>query len=208
MRHYEGPICRQYKSERGAHHFCRYNNMDPGEKPHILRVLTQAEEMLIEPMNPILQVTHARCGQYKYSGHTISFPQDISTIIQSLPRHVEDIEILIVRRHAAQSKYYACYVKRSRVIAAFLFKIQHDQYYQDVVIDYDSVNSLLERSIDASSRLEFVDCDIEESKINEANNEGFPVEHFPSHPSTFVSCPPNKRREVEEIRAFLDNVDS
>ena len=87
--------------------------MDPIEQPYILRVLTQVEEMLITHMNPILQVTDARGGQYKYNGHKISFPQDISTIVQILPCHVEDIDFLIVRRHATQSKYYECYIKIS-----------------------------------------------------------------------------------------------
>ena len=109
--------------------FFGYNSMDPGEKPHILRVVTQVEEILIARVNPILKVTHARGEKYKYSGHTISFPQDISTIAQSLPRHVEDLDFLIVTRHVAQSKYYECYVKISRVMAAFLFKIERDQYY-------------------------------------------------------------------------------
>lgn len=117
--------------------------------------------MLIARVNPILQVTHARGGKYKYSGHTIIFPQDISTISQSIPRHFEDLEFLIVRRHVAQSKYYECYVKISRGMATLLFKIERDQYYRDVVINYDLVNALPERSTNVSSRLKFVDCDIE-----------------------------------------------
>ena len=76
-------------------------------------------------------------------------------------------------------------------MAALLFKIQHDQYYRDVVIDYCLVNALPKRSTGVSSRLKFVDCDIEESNINETNNEGFPAKHFPSHPSSFVACLPN-----------------
>ena len=44
--------------------------------------------------------------------------------------------------------------------------------------------------------------------INVTNNEGFPVENFPSHPSSFIARLPNEWREVEEIREFLDNVDS
>ena len=71
-----------------------------------------------------------------------------------------------MRRHNVESKYYECYVKRSRVMPAFLFKIEHDQYYQDVIFDYDSVNALPKRSTNVSSRLKFVDCDIEESEIN------------------------------------------
>ena len=93
-------------------------------------------------------------------------------------------------------------------MVAFLFKIQHDQYYRDVLIDYDLVNALPERSIDVSSKLKFVDCDIEESEINETNNEGLCAEHFPSHTYCFVAHLPNQQREVEEIRAFLNNVDS
>ena len=87
--------------------------MDLGDQPHVLNVLTQVEEMLIARVNPILQVTHARGGQYKYSGHTISFQQDISTILKHLPRRVEHLDILIVRIHGAQYKHYECYVKRS-----------------------------------------------------------------------------------------------
>jgi len=74
-------------------------------------------------VNLILQVTHAQGGKYNYRLHIISFPQDISTIVQSLPRHVEDIDFLIVRRHGAESKYYECYVKRSLVMDALLLKI-------------------------------------------------------------------------------------
>ena len=51
--------------------------MDPGIQPPILAILTQVEEMLIFRANPILQVTHAYGGQYKYYGHTICFPQEI-----------------------------------------------------------------------------------------------------------------------------------
>lgn len=156
LRHSEGPICRRCKSERGAHHFCRYNNMDLGEKPHILRVLTQVEEMLIARLNHILQVIHDRGGKYKYIGHTIIFPQDISTIVQSLPRYVEDIDFLIMRRHVTQSKYYECYVKISRVMASLLFKIQHDQYYRDDVIDYD-LDSSISLSTNLSLEETFVD---------------------------------------------------
>lgn len=98
-----------------------------------------------------------------------------------------------MRRHSAQPKYYECYVKRSQVMVALLFKIQHDQYYRDVVIDYDLVNALPERSTDVSSRLKFVDCNIIESEINETNNEGFPADNLPYHPSSFVSRLPNER---------------
>ena len=57
--------------------------MDPGEQPHVLIILTQVEEMMIALVNPILQVIHAHGGQYKYSGHTICFPDDISMVAKN-----------------------------------------------------------------------------------------------------------------------------
>jgi hypothetical protein len=38
-----------------------------------------------------------------------------------------------------------------------------DKYYRDVQIDMDSLDSLPERPTDVSSRLKFVDSDIQES---------------------------------------------
>ena len=71
--------------ERKGRRFSLENNMGPGIQPPVLAVLMQVEEMLISRANPILQVTHAHGGQYKYSGHTIFFPQDISSISTYLP---------------------------------------------------------------------------------------------------------------------------
>ena len=74
------------------------NNIDPGIQPPVLAVLTQVEEMLISHANPILQVTHAHGGQYKYSGHIIYFPQDISNIATYLPHLISELDILVVHK--------------------------------------------------------------------------------------------------------------
>ena len=60
--------------EKKGNRFSLENNIDPGIQPHVLALLTQVEENLISRAKPILQVTHARGGQYKYFGHTIFFP--------------------------------------------------------------------------------------------------------------------------------------
>ena len=51
--------------EQKGHLFSLENNMDLGNQPAVLAVLTQVEEMLINRANPILQVTHA-CGAYMH----------------------------------------------------------------------------------------------------------------------------------------------
>ena len=39
----------------------------------------------IARVNPILHVTYAHGGKYKYKGHTFNFPQDINSIVKTLP---------------------------------------------------------------------------------------------------------------------------
>lgn len=94
--------CCRCASERSIHHFSLLNNMDPREKPRVLSCLTQVEEMLISHVNQV--VVHARGGQYKYSNHTISFPQDITNIVTSLPRMLLDTDILVVSKRSSNEK--------------------------------------------------------------------------------------------------------
>lgn len=47
--------------------------MDLGERPLVLKRLTQVEEMWIGRVNAVLQVTQNFGGQCKYCGHKISF---------------------------------------------------------------------------------------------------------------------------------------
>ena len=102
--------CRKYHD---VHYLSQDNNMNAGKQPPVLSILTQVGEILIERVNPILQVTHACGGQYKYSGHTISFPQDIVSIVKTLPHRIEQLDILIVRRKGPPSKHYDCIVSKS-----------------------------------------------------------------------------------------------
>lgn len=100
-----------------------------------------------------MQVSHVRGGQYKYIGHTINFPQDILELATALPCKFQHLEIVIIRRTNLEGKKYDCYVNRFRVIHAFNYKIQHDHYHSDVIIDFAAANLLLETSTDISDFL-------------------------------------------------------
>lgn len=133
--------------------------MDPSAQPNVLSILTQIEEMLITRVSPISQVRHARGGQYKYSGHTICFPQQTVQIENFLPRHISDIDILVVKRHGTEGNCYACYVTKSHVVNAFLYKMQHGKYYTDVQINHVSISSLPEACTDISPQLHSISID-------------------------------------------------
>ena len=102
--------------------------MDPDAQPNVFSILAEIEEMLIACVSPILQVRHALGGKYKYSGHTICFPQQTVKIEIFLPRHLSDIDILVVKRNGTKGNCYACYVTKSHVLNALLYKMQHKKF--------------------------------------------------------------------------------
>lgn len=116
--------------------------MDPGPQPRELANLTWVEEMLIAWVNPVLQVTHAIGDQYKYKGHTISFPQNIQQISKVLPHSIKELPIIIVRRKDQKGTNYNFTVNRDRVYKALQYKVEHDKFYFDVTIDVNSLNDV------------------------------------------------------------------
>eukprot|EP01018_Ginkgo_biloba_P016121 Gb_08820 [translate_table: standard] len=175
------------------YHICNESyvgiKMDPKEQPYVLAVLTQVEEMLIPRVSPILQVSHAPGGQYKYSGHTISFPQDI---------------------HSEDGRNYDCYVKRSRVMNALSYKVRYDRYYAGVIVDEDVVQLLPERATDVSNRLTTVTLEMNDlmhqidANANIDNNENV---HGLHHPTSFASRRLSTVHEMEQIRMWLQNAE-
>lgn len=187
VRWHEGSISKGCMCEKGVHHFSCFNNVDPGEKPNVLRVLNQVEEMLIAWVNLILKVSHAHGGQYKYSGHIKILPQDMSSIERKLPRWFEKLDLSIVRRRGVQSKYYECYVKRQHVLDGLVYKSPMNKYYKDVEIDMDSVVSLTERPTDVSSRLQFFYSDLDEVAREDVEMDSEVVDSMHCHQSSFLS---------------------
>ncbi|XP_059064700.1 uncharacterized protein LOC131856792 [Cryptomeria japonica] len=197
-------ICSRCFSERGIHHFSLANNLDPGEQPLVLKKLTQVEEMLIAHISTVLQVTHARGSQYKYFGHTISFPQDISEIAKKLPCKLQDLEVLIIQRINIQGNKYDCYVNKFHVMDALTFKIQHDQYYKDVIIDFDSFNLLPDVTTDVSAMLNMlqgIEIEIVVPPIADYSNaiDPFATENS----SSFIPTMLGTTHELEAIKDTL-----
>jgi hypothetical protein len=205
-----GHICTCFHRENNGHCFSKRNNMDPGDQPTVLSILTQVEEMLIAQVIPIFQVRHALGGQYKYSGHTISFPQQILHIANFLPHHLSKLDILVVKRHGGKGKCYDCYVKKYHVINAFLYKIQHEKYYNDVQIDQNVLASLPTMCTNVSTQLHYVstknlNSPTEEPNISLEHHDVFQDEQ---PMSSFAFRLPNTQTKLEKIRAFVNTTNN
>ena len=98
--------------------------------------------MLIAHVSPILQVTHAIGGQYKYKGHRISFPQNIEHVSNILPHTIDNFPITIVRQRDQHGTHYNFTMNRDRVYKELKYKVEHDKFYLDVQINENSLNYL------------------------------------------------------------------
>ena len=179
--------------------------MDLGKKPCELARLTQIEEMLISQVNPIIQVTHACGGQYKYFGHTIRFPQDISTIDTSLPRLLPYLDILVVHKFNATNKLYEFIVIHSNALAALEFKISNDPYYKDVHLDLQALHAFPLEPTDVFSLLHHATTPGPGLQLpSPTTDDATPSMPIPTsiETSSFVFALPNSRTETEEIRCF------
>lgn len=83
-----------------------------------MRKLSQIEGMLIARTCPIMCIYRKHGGQRGYKGHVINFPQHIQGFLNKLLCSVNDLPILVVRRHGAENTHRDFKVRRDRVLAA------------------------------------------------------------------------------------------
>lgn len=94
-------------------------------------------------------------GQYHYKGNIINIPQDLSTIVTSLPRTPSSVEIIAVRRDGV-SGHLDFKVRRSKVLNALMYLKRHHRYYSDIEID-ETVLSQLPENGNVASELQYIE---------------------------------------------------
>ena len=106
--------------------------------------LTQAEEMLISAVMPIMTLYRLPQGQYGYSGHVINLPQDVISFARSLPRLPSELDVIIVRREGADQSHRDFRVRRDVVHRALQWLISNNAYYRanQVHIDQEALAQL------------------------------------------------------------------
>lgn len=62
---------------------------------YCLLEFSQVEQMLISPVMPMVSVYRLPLGQYSYSGHVINLPQDIAGFVTTLPRHANELDVIL-----------------------------------------------------------------------------------------------------------------
>src|SRR3981189_3355396 len=73
------------------------NNMDPGVVPSYLPELSQVEEMVIARAHVQMLLKRVRGHQYQYTGHCVSFMQNIVKTVDVLPTLPSELDIVLLR---------------------------------------------------------------------------------------------------------------
>ena len=151
-------------------------------------------------------MTHAHGGQYKYFGHTICFPQDISNISTYLLHLVSELDILVVRKCNSTNNPYEVFVSRTHVLATLQFKMENDPYYKDVQVNPIALASLPLISADISYlilHLNSNDALSHQQSLSYTDQQPDSFEPFEFESLSFISTQANARIEVEEIGQLL-----
>ena len=99
--------------------------------------------MLISPVMPMVSVYRLPHGQYGYSGHVINLPQDIAGFVTTLPRHANELDIIVVRKEGSSpSQHHDFRVRRSVVLSALQFLIANNKYFSNITINNETLLQL------------------------------------------------------------------
>ena len=91
----------------------------------------------------IVRVERSAHWQYGYSGHVINFPQNVIQFFTTLPRHLSEFNIIVVRKvGSSQSHHREFHVRRSVVLSALRFLIANNKYFSNITIDNEALLQL------------------------------------------------------------------
>ena len=167
--------CANCKSHRGstatashAEQFSLNNGMHPKPPPPELEPLTEIEEALISLHAPVMRVFRLRGGQSGFGGSCVALTQDVGAVARSLPRKMDDLDVVIFFKSVDPSEEGGAAVRklfrvRREVVRSWLeFLKNFNPLYSHVQIEPDSINAL---PLDSEDNLEHLpmrqDADVE-----------------------------------------------
>lgn len=71
-------------------------------------------------------------------------PQDVASFASSLPRHPNDLDIIVVRKQSSSETYRDFHVKKSVVLRALQYLISNNVYFNNININHENFSLLPE----------------------------------------------------------------
>ena len=155
--------------------------------------------MLIAKVLPVMCIYRLPHGQYGYGGHILNLPQDVASFVNNLPRSSTSLDVIIVRKQGAAESHRDFRVRRSVVVNALQWLVLHNKYYDNVIINHDTVEQL---PID-SDLTNLVAVTLDSDEVETTLQHSSPYESHMN--STFVPGGMTGITEQEAIRQSINN---
>ena len=120
------------------------NNVKQYHVPDELKCLREGEKLLIQQISMYVPLHHLKYGQLGAQGHIVSFPQDISTVCNILPRLPSDVSLIRVVKHfklsdgECSSKSFS--IRKQQVLEALLWLKRYNVLYHGISICESNLN--------------------------------------------------------------------
>ena len=138
-------VCKRCRMDKDKEYpmFSEANEMIPGPQPDCLKDLNNIEVGAIRLVVPFVNIFKNKVGGRGYSGHSISFYQDVSTFAEnlpkSLPRPIEDLQIILVRESKITGKKREFKVNGTKIRKALEWLKKNCPDYKEVAIDEETL---------------------------------------------------------------------
>ena len=158
--------------------------------------------MLISSVIPMISLYRLPHGQYGYNGHVINLPQDVASFVNTLPRHPNDLDIIVVRQQNSSESHHDFHVRRSKVICALQWLIANNIYFRNITIDNAIISSLPQNS--NLTNVPTIIFPVDQS--DESDQSTHSEDPYTADLSrTFVPGLYQSRTEAENVRRSLEN---
>jgi ATP-dependent DNA helicase PIF1 len=187
------------------------NNMDPGIVPSHLPELTQVEEMVIARAHVQMLVKRVRGHQYHYTGHCVSFMQNIVRTVDVLPNLPSELDIVLLRPPESRPddpryrrQFRADFrVRRGHVLTWLRFLKANHPDYRHITISTDRVAALPVDGDVSSSVIYITDDTLGlDSPVEPADRPVEPVDAPPNSQSVVLSLD----QDTTEANLILEEI--
>ena len=135
-----GPVSQKCEEcSRNRVKYSAENNMDPGDDsvvPPELRDLTLVEQAAISQICPVQHICYHPGGQAFSKGSSLSFQQDVQSLVDKLPRPPEDVGVIVLKPPGASSGQKAT---SQKILNALRVLKQINPYYKHITIDEEAL---------------------------------------------------------------------
>jgi len=186
--------------------FSIFNDMQPCNYPDELKDLFEAEKMLISPGIQIMSVQYKTFHRKEYKGHVINLQQNVRLFVRTLPRRVNDLPLLFVKRNMGRDGmnkeiYATCRIRRDRVRAAINWLYNHNPtYHKYVQIDENRYKDLPVDGVPEQIRMLNIK--------REEKDEDFQKNQSKKRKNHKAGKKKNKRNSDEEMPELIDFTDN